>query len=133
MHEFVIKVDEVLPDEASDELADWGSDIGGQIAKAISHGWEDDSFSYEYGSERGVHHQWHAELTSGVTLLYPNFCDAVLTVIDGTYRGGGCDGEHRGRCTRACAEVEIDFRATLHKVEWTKEGFRATYTIEPRY
>ena len=63
------------------------------------------SFDHEFGT----HREWGAE--------YDDFGPLRFVVLNPehipesfhkTFRLGGCDGEHRGRCGKACAEVEAE-------------------------
>jgi len=99
--------------------------------KHLSHTISDDSFDYEYGDARGTCEQHHAELDQVVLRVeYPDDCEVVPFRCDGTYKAGGCSGEHRGRCESCCTEVEIGFRLQLDDIERKENGkWLATYDV----
>lgn len=89
-------------DELEDVLAD--ADVLGS--------WEDHGIgSYEYWGAHGVHHDFGYTIEGALAVVKFKGVDFTLSfpnAIKTSHSGGGCDGEHRGRCRAACAEWEAD-------------------------
>jgi hypothetical protein len=126
--ESIVSPDGIIEDAVSDFL----DSLGSQIAHAISHTIEDDSFDWEAGNAKGTQHNYHPELTELVKLKFPTACPIIPTKIEGHYRGGGCPGEDapHHKCGMACAEVETDFEAVLTGVSLDVVGWEAEYAIQ---
>jgi hypothetical protein len=93
-------------DELHDRLSELLADVD------VDGGWVDNGIGpYEYWGDRGVHHDWGVELdieSIDVRILEAP-SDAVMPEeLRLSYSGGGCDGEHRGRCKPCCREWEVD-------------------------
>ena len=103
-------------------------DLAAAVEARLTHSICDDSFDHAFGT----HHQYHAELDQiDATVAYPPDRESGPWVARGTYKGGGCDGEHRGRCGRSCIEVEIRFALKLDSITRDKAGqLVATYDVE---
>jgi hypothetical protein len=76
--------------------------------------WDNDGIgSYEYWGAVGYDHGTDYATVDGgreVIGLVEGPADAELPTIETTTGGGGCDGEHRGRCRKACNEWSLDVR-----------------------
>lgn len=58
-------------------------------------------------------------------------CDVVPTgLLKGTVEGGGCSGEHRGKCRPCCAEWAYPFEAVLMRLEWINGKQVARWKVE---
>lgn len=76
--------------------------------------------------------RWGVELSEGeIEVDVSNFIPAVIPEkVCGTRKGGGCDGEHRGKCGSACKEWEVSWKAVLDRVDEYEDGRRlAVYDI----
>lgn len=115
------------------DMGDVATELAAEIAKCLSHEIVDNGIgAYEFWGQRGVDHRWEPEIETGsVWVQFPANMAIIPTKVKGTYEGGGCDGEHRGRCTRQCAEVTVEFAATLFQlIPGDKGTFVAEYSIE---
>jgi hypothetical protein len=77
--------------------------------------------------EQSIYENWYMEMDSADITIEVNNIDpeALPKKIGNSFDGGGCDGEHHGRCNRYCNEWHIEWTADLIKVE---NGF-ATYSV----
>lgn len=103
--------DELLEDDLADLIADAIQDVA-----EITGRWVDEGIGpYEYGSISSVHHDWCIEIDeeSHAVVAIPGApADLALPELQTTESGGGCDGEHYGRCRRCCESWSIE-------VKWT--------------
>jgi hypothetical protein len=121
-----------IPD-VEGELNDFFADLGGNIARVLTHTWEDCGIgSYEYWGAKGNDVNWQPILTETVTVFFPTDCPVIPIKVTGHYEGGGCPGEDapRHRCGHQCQDVDIDFEAVLITVKPVHQGFEAEYAIQ---
>jgi hypothetical protein len=113
------------PDLKLEEMPEDGTEMAAQIAAVLSHKIVDHGIgAYEYWGARGVDVRKEPEIQqTEVWVQVTGVDDYDMIPARGKtfYSGGGCDGEHRGSCGDACAEVEVDFSIDLCDVAWTKE------------
>ncbi len=105
-HKLKIPTIEWTTDE--DELDD---QIYDELAKWANAGWSDQGFGrYEYWGATGYHTDWHVDAEDAYVDLTIKGApqNVVLPEIPVRHDGGGCDGEHNGRCKALCWEWELD-------------------------
>lgn len=90
--------------------------------------------AYEYWGSKGVDHRWEPELdTMTVQVVFKN-AECIPVMGKSTKNGGGCDGEHSGRCCASCSEYEVEYQIELESIKrGEKPGDRtATYSVASR-
>jgi hypothetical protein len=86
--------------------------------------WEDVGIgSYEFWGARGNDVRWVRELEDDTMSIRINdYSDDMLPYsVKVNVSGGGCDGEHGGRCNGNCAEWEMGVTALLLEVKTNVE------------
>jgi hypothetical protein len=100
------------------------------IKKRLTHTLFDDSFDHAFGTE----HAGHVELDQiSVEVLYPDCTEVIPVYYRDTYEGGGCSGEHQGKCKpKWCAEVSVEYEVMLDSIQRDSVSgrFLATYDIK---
>jgi hypothetical protein len=119
---------------AADELEDFIANVSGEVAKKISHEWEDFGIgNYEFWGAKGRDTNWQPVIQDDSILVeYPGDVLIIPTTLDGQYEGGGCGGEDapHHRCSRQCTEVELEFVYRLSKVGFEKDKIVAEYLLD---
>lgn len=125
------KPDFVADLDYEDVASDLQNDLGGLLADVLEGGWVDNGIgAYEYWGAKGVDVRWEFEISDQEYCVDLTSLGLVPATARGTFKSGGCDGEHRGRCTRACWEIEVGFTATLSRIKWVNHRLLAWYTVE---
>jgi hypothetical protein len=104
-------------------------DVGVAIAEQLTHTWE---ACVLFSCVSRYEGSWRSVLSDKPVTLRFIGATCIPTVVHGTYNGGGCPGEDapHHRCSRACQEVTIDFKAELVGVHYEQNGWTAQYSVK---
>lgn len=118
-----------MPETATYRVALDANDLWRQVTEETEKRLSiaDESFDHEFGTERqyGVSYDGPPELH--YIILHPA---DLPDHFRRTFRFGGCDGEHRGRCRLHCREVEAEFFFTVSQ-EPHELGALVTVAVDP--